>query len=41
MKDENTRMKTKVAFLQQELDKKDRDIEILTLKLHQVSTSNG
>jgi hypothetical protein len=35
MKDENTRMKTKVAFMQQEIDKKDKDIESLTFKLTQ------
>jgi hypothetical protein len=34
-KDENTRLKTKMAFLQQEMDRRDRDIEVLTLKLHQ------
>lgn len=34
-KDENTRLKTKMAILQQEMDKKDKDIEILSLKLHQ------
>lgn len=35
IKDENVRLKTKVAFLQQEMDKKDKDIETLTLRLHQ------
>ena len=33
-KDENTRLKTKMAILQQEMDKKDKDIEILSIKLH-------
>lgn len=33
MKDENIRMKTKMAFMQQEMDRKDKDIEQLSLKL--------
>jgi len=34
-KDENTRLKTKMAVLQQEMDRKDKDIELLSIKLHQ------
>jgi hypothetical protein len=34
IKDENLRLKTKMAFMQQEMDKKDKDIETLSLRLH-------
>jgi hypothetical protein len=34
-KDENTRLKTKMAVFQQEMDRKDKDIELLSIKLHQ------
>jgi hypothetical protein len=34
MRDENTRLKTKMAFIQGEMDRKDRDIELLSLKVH-------
>ena len=45
-KDENTRLKTKLAFLQQELVRKDKDIEALSIKLHfqnaaQISKDNS
>ena len=33
MKDENTRLKTKVHIMQHELENKDKDIEQLTIKL--------
>jgi len=35
MKDENMRLKTKMACIQQEMDKKDKDIETLSMRLHQ------
>jgi hypothetical protein len=34
-KDESTRLKTKMAVFQQEMDRKDKDIELLSIKLHQ------
>ena len=34
MRDENMRLKTRMAFLQQEMDHKDKDIESLSLRLH-------
>ena len=34
VKDENVRLKTKMAVLQQEMDRKDRDIEALSLKVN-------
>ena len=35
LRDENMRLKTKLAFLQQEIDRRDKDIEILSVKIHQ------
>lgn len=35
IKDENTRLKTKLSVFQQEMDRKDKDIETLALRLHQ------
>lgn len=35
IRDENMRLKTRMAFMQQEMDHKDRDIEQLTIRIHQ------
>jgi predicted nuclease with TOPRIM domain len=41
VKDENIRLKTKITTLQQEMDKKDKDLENLTLRLqHSLNISN-
>ena len=34
LRDENMRLKTKLAFMQQEIDRRDKDIEILSIKIH-------
>ncbi len=33
VRDENIRLKTKITTLQQEMDRKDKDLESLTLRL--------
>ncbi len=39
-KDENRRLKTKMAIMQQEMDRKDKDIEALINKLNQQTATN-